>query len=169
MAESKLKSSILSSLETLTKSTTALHETVKSFDERLKALETRAKAESDSEDKPEPDADENAGTEPDSDDESNKAGEDARSDIAGEEPARDQPEGADSENSNQDSVFKAMNDRINALEKSVASRSGPAPRAGPSEVRKADNTSDVDPVALAMGVGKKVNWQAVHKAEGGIR
>ena len=135
MAESKLKSSIMKSLETITES--------------LKSLETRIKA---LEEPPAPVVDEEVIVEEE------KSKEEARSDIEGSADAGS-PEDANPDANNEVYVFKALSERLEKLENAVETKKSQAPRA----VENTTKSTTINPVDLATGA-KKMTFREVHKA-----
>jgi len=101
--------------------------------------------------------------------EEEKKKEEAASDIAGEEPARDQPESSIEEQSNQENTFKEMKKELADIKKMVALKAiTPHPAAVASDVNKADvaKATDLRNLGLDLATGKKtMTWNDVHKAE----
>lgn len=154
MAKSKLKSSIMKSLESLHESHKSTAETVKNTAELVKSLTQRVKA-------LEEEMAENEAPEPSEDVvvEEEKSKEEARSDIEGSEDAA-QPADPSPEDNNDKDVYKSMAARLERIEKAVSGRSN-TPRTGASQdTNKADR---LNPVDMITG-GKKVSMSEVHKA-----
>ena len=139
MAESKLKSSIMKSLDTIT-------ESLKSLETRVKALEEPA---------PEPEDEEVVVAE-------EKSKEEASSKIEGSSDAGS-PDDSNPDANNEVYLFKSMaeklNKRFDALEKSINTQKSASPRTEGAGVAK----SNVNPVEIALGT-KKLQRSEVHKA-----
>lgn len=154
MAESKLKSSIMKSLESLHESQKSTAEMIKSTAQIVKGLERRIKALEEAAE------DEEEVVVPEAVVEEEKSKEEARSDIEGSEPAADQPADPSAEDNNDKDVFKSMAARLERIEKSVVGRSA-TPRTGAADTNKGFNPADI------LSSGKKMPMSEVHKAARG--